>query len=722
MAFVRVNAGLKPKAPHYGGWDNGGASTVGHYLSACSHMYAATGDVALKKRIDYVVAEMADAQKASGDGGLFAFGYDHNVYFAKMRKGDLLPNRVNGWYLTHKLMAGLRDAYVEGGSAQARDVLQRQCDWCLDVTRKLTDSQWQTMLDGEHGAPHEIVADMYAWTDDRKYLNWAEKWRHHLVFEPLAKNEDAVLNGLHANETIPKFVGYERVYELNDDPVWHETAKNFWNKVVERRTWASGGDGQWEHFFDPGETGKKLTEVCGPETCATYNMVKLTRQLFQIEPSTRYVDFYERALYNGILPSQSPEGGFVYYTSMRPGNYRVFSRPFDAFWCCVGTGMENHGKYGELIYAHKGNDRLFVNLFIPSVLTWKEAGLTLRQETTFPVEPRTRLTVETPTPKRMTLSVRYPGWVAPNALTVQVNGKPVALGGATSGGFVDIARVWKSGDWVEIGLPMTLSSEPAPDAPDYAAFFYGPVLLAGALGQSGLTHADFYGGGDNTDINNQLARKELPDDETPVLVGTAENARRQITPVPGKPLTFRLAGDAIQPHPITLIPFYDLHLQRYAVYWPTRTPEAYASQKEAARREASRQIDHVVVGDAVSEASHALQSSGSHSGGAGGGQFPHWRDATGFFGYTLRVAADSSPTLLQCAFWGGDTGRAFDILIDGQKLATVQLTAAKPNEFILSDFPIPAAQTQGHRSVVVRFQPRPNSVAGGLFDLRTLRP
>ena len=321
----------------------------------------------------------------------------------------------------------------------------------------------------------------------------------------------------------------------------------------------------------------------------------------------------------------------------------------------------------------------------------------------------------------MTVSIRCPGWVAEGALTVLVNNKPVALGGATPGSFIDLTRVWHSGDTVEIGLPMTLTGETAPDAPEFAAFFYGPILLAGALGQSGLAHADFYGGGDNTDLNNQIARKELSDDETPILIGTAEHARAQITPVAGQPLRFRLAGDAVKPNPVTLIPFYDLHLQRYAVYWQTQTPEAYARKAEAARREAARQIDHVIVGDAASEASHALQSSRSHFGGAGEGKFPHWRDATGFFAYALRVAADG-PTLVQCAFWGGDTGRAFDILIDGEKLATVRLTGAKPNEFIVSDYPIPAAQTQGRQTVVVRFQPQPGSVAGGLFDVRTLRP
>ena len=463
LSWTRKNVGLAPKAPPYAGWDRDGSGTIGHYLSACSQMAETTGDPALRKRVDYVVSEMDACQKAGGDGGLYAFSWDRTVYFPQMAAGHLIHTDVTAWYGEHKILAGLRDAYELCGSTEARDVLVRMADWCVAVTAKLTDAQWQTMLSGEHGGPHEILADVYAITGDRRYLDCAEKFKHRAVFDPLARGDASVLTGLHANTQIPKFVGYERIYQLTGDRTWDDAARNFWENVTSQRSWANGGDSQWEHFFAPSETEGKMLEISGPETCNTYNMLKLTQQLYTRTPSARYMDYYERALYNHILPSEAPGGGFVYYTPMRPGHYRVFSRDYDAFWCCVGTGMENHGKYGGMIYAEAPN-RLFVNLFIPSVLTDRAHGLTLTQQTRFPEEPKTRLTLTLAAPCKLTLSLRYPAWVAPGALSVRVNGHAVPTA-ARPGSFVDVSRVWRSGDRVDLGLPMRLTTEPLPDAP-----------------------------------------------------------------------------------------------------------------------------------------------------------------------------------------------------------------------------------------------------------------
>ena len=489
LAGMRTAADLKPKAPTYGGWDSGGSGSIGHYLSAVSQMAQATGDPALHKRVDYIVSEMADCQVSSRSGGLWASGWDRD-WFAKLGRGEVETMPTTPWYTTHKTLAGLRDAYLVDGNLQARDVLTKMADWCVAVTSKLTDDQFQRMLGapgtmGEFGGPHEVLADVYAITGERKYLDLAERFKHRIIFDPLARNDASILNGQHANTEIPKFVGYERIYELTGAPSYGEASRNFWNDVTSERTWANGGNSQWEHFFAPDEFESKMAEICGPETCNTYNMLKLTQDLYTRSPSAHYMDYYERALYNHILPSEAPGGGFVYYTPMRPGHYRVFSRDYDAFWCCVGTGMENHGKYGGMIYAHAGNT-LYVNLFIPSVLTWKSSGLTLRQETTFPQEPKTRLVLTLAKPRRLTLRLRCPAWVAPGAFTVRVNEKLTPVS-AKPGSFVDVARVWKSGDHVELGLPMRLTTEPLPDSKNYAAFFYGPVLLAGPLGTEGLT-------------------------------------------------------------------------------------------------------------------------------------------------------------------------------------------------------------------------------------------
>ena len=727
LSGMRLAAGLKPKAPTYGGWDSGGSGTVGHYLSACAQMAQATGDPALKNRVGYVVSEMDACQKAGGNGGLWASTWDRDWY-ADLGRGNVRAEGTTPWYTTHKTLAGLRDAYLVAGNTQARDVLVRMADWCVAVTSGLTDEQFQHMLGdtgtmGEFGGPHEVLADVYAITGTRKYLAVAERFKHHVVFDPLARGDASVLTGMHANTEIPKFVGYERLYQLTGDKAWDDAARNFWENVTGQRSWANGGDSQWEHFFAPSETESKMLEVCGPETCNTYNMLKLTQALYTRTPSARYMDYYERALLNHILPSEAPGGGFVYYTPMRPGHYRVFSRDYDAFWCCVGTGMENHGKYGGMIYA-SAPDRLYVNLFIPSVLTDRAHGLSLTQQTRFPEEPRTRLALTLTRPRRMTLSLRYPAWVAPGALAVRVNGHAVPTT-ARPGSFINVARLWKSGDRIDMALPMRLTTESLPDSSQYAAFFYGPVLLAGRLGTEGLTPADFHGGGP-FDSPGQTAQKKIPESHVPVFLGTVANALPKILPVPGHPLTFQTHGLA-QPRDVTLVPFYRLFFERYALYWNVLTPDAYVrlqaqavqEQRDADRLEA-RTIDRVLIGETASETAHALAADRSGTGGAGA-PFTHWRDAQGSFGYTLKVPTDR-PAALHCVYWGGDAGRTFDIIVDGTRIATQTLTGARPDEYLPVTYPLPDALTRGKSQVTVCFEAKDGGTAGGLFDLRVVRP
>ncbi len=729
LSGMRRAAGLKPKAPPYGGWDSGGSGTVGHYLSGAAQMAQATGDPALKKRVDYVVSEMAACQKAGGSGGLWASPWDRD-WFADLGRGNVRAMNTTPWYTTHKTLAGLRDAYLVVGSVQARGVLVKMADWCVAVTSTLTDDQFQHMLGdagtmGEFGGPHEVLADVYAVTGDRKYLTLAERFKHRVIFDPLARGDASVLTGQHANTEIPKFVGYERLYQLTGDKTYGDAARNFWEDVTAHRSWANGGDSQWEHFFAPRASEGKMLEISGPETCNTYNMLKLTQTLYTRAPSARFMDYYERALYNHILPSEAPGGGFVYYTPMRPGHYRVFSRDFDAFWCCVGTGMENHGKYGAMIYA-QAKDRLYVNLFIPSVLTDRAHGLTLRQETRFPEEPKTRLTLTLARPQKLTLSLRCPAWVAPGALSVSANGHAVKTA-AKPGSFIDIARVWKTGDRVEMALPMRLTTEPLPGSKQYAAFFYGPVLLAGRLGTEGLTPADFHGGGPfdaPIERAGQTAAKKIPESHVPVFVGTLADALHKIAPVSGRPLTFQTRGLA-RPADVTLVPFYRLFFERYALYWNVLTPDAYAHQQAQATQERrdidtleARTVDHVRIGEAASEAAHALASDRSHTGGAGE-PFTHWRDAQGWFGYTLKVQTDQ-PAALRCVYWGSDAGRTFDILVDGTKIATQTLSGARPGEYLPVTYPLPDALTRGKTQITVRFEPRNRAPAGGLFDLRVV--
>ena len=502
--FLR-EAGLTPKAPSYTNWENTGLDghIGGHYLSALSMMYAATGDTAIYHRLNYMLNELHRAQQAVGTG--FIGGTPGSLQLWKeIKAGDIRAGgfSLNGkWvplYNIHKTYAGLRDAYLYAHSDLARQMLIDLTDWMIDITSGLSDNQMQDMLRSEHGGLNETFADVAEITGDKKYLKLARRFFHKVILDPLIKNEDR-LNGMHANTQIPKVIGYKRVAEVSKDDKdwnhaaeWDHAARFFWNTVVNHRSVCIGGNSVREHFHPSDNFTSMLNDVQGPETCNTYNMLRLTKMLYQNsgdvdnsnKPDPRYVDYYERALYNHILSSQEPDkGGFVYFTPMRPGHYRVYSQPETSMWCCVGSGLENHTKYGEFIYAHQ-QDTLYVNLFIPSQLNWKEQGVTLTQETLFPDDEKVTLRIDKAAKKNLTLMIRIPEWAGNSkGYEITINGKKhlsdIQTGAST---YLPIRRKWKKGDMITFHLPMKVSLEQIPDKKDYYAFLYGPIVLATSTG------------------------------------------------------------------------------------------------------------------------------------------------------------------------------------------------------------------------------------------------
>ena len=483
--FLR-EAGLTPKAPSYTNWENTGLDghIGGHYLSALSMMYAATGDTAIYHRLNYMLNELHRAQQAVGTG--FIGGTPGSLQLWKeIKAGDIRAGgfSLNGkWvplYNIHKTYAGLRDAYLYAHSDLARQMLIDLTDWMIDITSGLSDNQMQDMLRSEHGGLNETFADVAEITGDKKYLKLARRFSHKVILDPLIKNEDR-LNGMHANTQIPKVIGYKRVAEVskndkdwNHAAEWDHAARFFWNTVVNHRSVCIGGNSVREHFHPSDNFTSMLNDVQGPETCNTYNMLRLTKMLYQNsgdvdnsnKPDPRYVDYYERALYNHILSSQEPDkGGFVYFTPMRPGHYRVYSQPETSMWCCVGSGLENHTKYGEFIYAHQ-QDTLYVNLFIPSQLNWKEQGVTLTQETLFPDDEKVTLRIDKAAKKNLTLMIRIPEWAGNSkGYEITINGKKhlsdIQTGAST---YLPIRRKWKKGDMITFHLPMKVSLEQIPD-------------------------------------------------------------------------------------------------------------------------------------------------------------------------------------------------------------------------------------------------------------------
>ena len=730
LAPYRKEAGLPEKAKCYPNWAGLDGHVGGHYLSAMAMNYASTGNRECKRRMDYMLSELKACQEANtvnnADWGTgYAGGYPNSKDLWKaFKKGDfsIYKSSWAPFYNLHKMYAGLRDAWLYGNNADARTMFLEFCDWGIDLTSGLTDDQMQDMLNTEHGGMNEIFADAYQMTGDEKYMTAARRFSHKVLLDPLSEGIDN-LDNKHANTQIPKFVGFERIAELSSDEKYDRAGRFFWETVTANRSLAFGGNSRSEHF--PANTSciDFINVVDGPESCNSYNMLKLTEDLFRVHPSAEYADYYERTIFNHILSTQHPEhGGYVYFTPARPRHYRVYSAPNEAMWCCVGTGMENHGKYNQFIYTHYG-DSLFLNLFIASELSWKDKGIKIKQETGFPYEEQTKLTV-TEGSSRFALMVRYPGWVGKGSLEITVNGKEVSYSDLPSS-YVSIERYWEKGDAVIITLPMHNTIEHLPNVPDYIAFMHGPVLLGARTGTEDLKGLI----ADDSRWGQYAGGELLPVDKAPILIeDDIQNIADKLVPVKDKPLHFRLSVRIINPVELTLEPFYQIHDIRYMIYWLALTNEGYQSyvdslasiEKEKLALE-KRTIDCVATGEQQPETDHAMLKDNS---GTGNNLNEFWRDARGggYFSYDMATNSETNLSLF-VRYWGAEWGnRKFDIFIDNEKLVTEDNTS----RWNLSDFKdvvyhIPDSMVTGKSHVRIKFQAHPWNTAGAVYMVRLLR-
>ena len=723
-------AGLPTAAKTYPNWEATGLDghIAGHYLSALSLMYAATGNPKLNDRLVYMLGQLKRCQEANGNGYIGGVPGSKELW-VDIKSGTIQADNFSlnkKWvplYNIHKLYAGLRDAYLFTGNTSAKAMLISYTDWMLNETAALTNAQVQAMLQSEQGGLNEVFADVYELTGDKKYLTLAKRFSHQAILQPLEKEQDR-LNGIHANTQIPKVIGFKRIADLSAaDTAYNKAAHYFWQNVVGKRTVAIGGNSVREHFNPADNFTSMMDDVQGPETCNTYNMLKLTKQLYLSDETLGYIDYYERALYNHILSTEDKEhGGFVYFTPMRPGHYRVYSQPETSFWCCVGSGMENHGKYGELIYAHTDKD-LFVNLFIPSKLTWKEKGITLTQQNHFPEEEKTSFTIDVQKPVAVALQIRYPSWVYRGEMRIQVNGKnePVTTGPDE---YVSISRTWKRGDKITVQLPMHNTTEKLPDGSSYVAVLHGPIVLAAATDTSDMKglYADASRGG------HIASGKLIPLDEMPFFISENASVANAIQPVAGKPMHFT-ATSLIEPaayKSLELVPFYQLNSTRYIIYWQQLTPgQVQANEAKLKARKlaevalAARTIDVVYAGEQQPESDHFIQSSGSQTGTF---QNRHWRDARDWFSYQLKDPKSEAGGL-RLTYFGKDRDRHFSILVNGTQVADVQLDGSKGDGFYTVDYDIPASVLNAAQGepLVIRFNAAEKSVAGGVYEIRLLR-
>ena len=552
----RVTAGVKTHAQALGGWETLDCElrghSLGHFLSALALMYSSTHDEQYRAKGIELVKGLAECQQTMGSSGYLSAFPEHFIDRA-IRGGDVV---WAPWYTLHKMYAGLLDQYTLCENKQAYDVLMKMCDWAYNKLKPLGQEDLQRMLLAEFGGMPEVFYNIYAVTGDARHRELAEMFYHYRILDTLAAGKDS-LAGIHANTQIPKAVGEARAYELTGNRKSADIATFFWNTVVNDHSYVTGGNSDKEVFSQPRKLSENLSENT-TETCNTYNMLKLTRHLFTWDASPVYADYYERALYNHILSSQDPaSGGVTYYHTLHPGSAKNYHLPFRDNTCCVGTGYENHAKYGEAIYYKMADGQgIYVNLFIASVLNWKEKGLTIRQETTYPDEASTRLTIaDAPVGGvQMSVMLRYPAW-ATNGIVVKVNGKkqPVKK---SPGSYIRINRLWKQDDVITMEMPMSLHMECMPDNENRRAILYGPIVLAAELGKK-------------TDS------EEKP--QVPVLVGDFKKLEQCIRPVEGKPLTFRTVGVG-EPADVILSPLFRNSNQRYTVYFDFFSPESWNKQ------------------------------------------------------------------------------------------------------------------------------------------------
>ena len=708
LANFRKEAGLTPKAKQYGGWEAQGISghTLGHYLSACALAWASTGDQQFLDRVHYIVDELAACQQANGDGYVAAIPGGKKAY-AEVAAGNIRSAGfdLNGiWvpnYTMHKVLAGLRDAYRLANNPQALKVSQGLADWFEKTLSGLNEEQMQKILAAEHGGMNEVFADLYADTGDARYLALSRRFHHKAILDPLALGDD-ILPGKHANTQIPKIIGLATRYELAGDAGDRAAAEFFWDRVVHHHSYVTGGHCEAEHFGPPDKLNNRLTPMT-TETCNVYNMLKLTEHIFGWNPSAAAADFYERALLNHIRSSQHPDGRVIYNVSLKPGFHKEYQSLTNDFTCCVGTGMENHVKYGEGIYFHD-EAGVWVNLFIASQLNWNAHGVTLHQATQWPDGDHSTITVTSAKPEEFTLRLRHPFWA--DTLIVKVNGKLVSDSTSPSS-YCQIKRRWESGDKVEVTFPMALRTEAMPDNPNRIAVFYGPTLLAADLGE----------------VENPRASRP---GFVPVLLTAGRPVGDWVKPVSLAEEKFTTAGVG-QPHDVELVPFHRLHDRRYTVYLDRFTPADWAkreaqilAEEQRAKELAARTVDIFRPGEMQPERDHNVQGEKSDAVEALGRKLRHAYDG-GWFSYELKVSPTQTNALL-CTWWGNETGeRNFDIFVDGTRIASQKLTNKNTGQFWDATYPIPAELTLGKEKITVKLQAQPGNFAGGLFGSRIVK-
>ena len=753
LAYYRKVAGLTPKAEPYDGWDGGGRNLTGHiaghYLSAISAMYAATGDRRFKDRVDYMVSEFKTVQDRNGDGYLVALENGRKS-FGALKKGEIkaaafdLNGEWSPWYTLHKTFAGLRDAYRFTGNRTALDVERKFAGWAEGILAGLDEDQVQHMLETEFGGMNEVLVDLYADTGDPRWLKLSYDFEHHVFVDPLKRHED-VLGGTHANTQIPKLIGSAERYAYTRRPEDLMAASFFYDSVVNHHSFSTGGHGT-DEYYGPRDVIGARVEGRTAESCNVYNMLKYSRLMFSMEPDIRYADYQERGLYNHHMASFDPDARrMCYMVPVGQGVTHEYQDMQHSWTCCVGTGMETHALAGDGLYYENG-DRLWVNVYAPSTAAWVEKGVHLAMESDFPEGDTATLTLKADRPREFTISMRRPYWVG-EGFAVTVNGTPVTTEtpmddqkarrtrrtqyteAGPQSSYVDIRRTWRSGDVVKVTLPKTLRLEPTPDMPNRVAIMWGPLVLAGDLGPEPVRGR---ARGENGELLEQETARAVP--VVPVFVTEELPVEGWVKPVAGERGRFRTAGVGREPNAggkardVDLVPFYRLHQRVYATYWDVLTPKlwearlaGYVTEAERLKKLEAATVAEVKPVNKASEAQYQFEGGKDVTVQRMSGRLGR-ASRTGF-SYRIPVEA-GHPMAVVATYYSADrrtSPASFEVLVDGQKIADQEVPRTDPGHFYDVTYAVPAALVAGKPAVTVKFQAKPGSQVAAVYGLRMVR-
>ena len=742
LALYRTRAGLPSKATPYGGWDGPGRNltghVAGHYLSAVSLMFAATGDARFKGRADYIVRELAAVQAKYGDGYLSALEGGREAFTA-LSRGEIRSAAfdLNGlwspWYTLHKTFAGLRDAYRHTGSRTALEVEARFAGWAARTLAPLDDAQIGKMLNTEHGGMNEVLADLYVDTGDARWLTLSRRFEHHALTDALARGQDN-LAGKHVNCQIPKLIGSAARYEYTGDAADLMTSSFFWDRVSQHHSYVTGGQGLDEYFGFPDQLSRRV-DGRAAESCCVYNMLKLTRRLFSLRPDAFSADYHERMLFNHALASFDPESiRMSYMVPVGRAEQQEYQRMFEDFTCCMGTGMENHALHGEGIY-YESPDMVWLNLFVPATAELQN-GMRITTETDFPDGQRATVRWSGSAVRPFTLAIRRPGW-AGDAFVISVNGErlgvpPVAslrVGGAGGrdlgldegplppSSYVSIQRAWKPGDVIELTIPKTLRLEPTPDDRTVAAIMWGPLVLAGDLGPR--------------NERSERATREAG----PALVAGNRDVSEWVQPAGTRPGDFRVVGvarelsgpkDALGDLPLT--PFYRTHGRTYSVYHDILTEPEFEARVASRAAETARlqrlegaTVAFVRPGLPADEQTYNYRSEPAdrpvtHAEERTG------RGGAGTFSFDVPVEVNSAQSLI--VTYHNDLGLPllanFDIQVDGSVVARY-LANRSATGFWDATYALSPSTLAGKSTITVRFAATAGSRIAPVYGIRIIR-